>query len=90
MCAGRRRSASRFQQARRPPGRPAQALIAQPSYDLSAAKSAIDRVEQSAGGTDLPGALNLALQIGRDENTQPRKYLDLFTDGTRSAFEKKS
>jgi Mg-chelatase subunit ChlD len=68
--------------------RPAQTFIAQPSYDLSAAKSAIDRIEQSAGGTDLPGALNLALQIGRDENTQPRKYLDLFTDGTRSAFEK--
>jgi Mg-chelatase subunit ChlD len=68
--------------------RPAQALIAQPSYDLSAAKSAIDRIEQSAGGTDLPGALTLALQIGRDENTQPRKYLEVFTDGTRSAFEK--
>lgn len=68
--------------------RPAQGVIAAPSYDLNAAKSAIDRVEQTAAGTDLPAALQKALEIGRAETTQPRKQLYLFTDATRSAFEK--
>jgi hypothetical protein len=68
--------------------RPSQAVIAAPSYDLNAAKSAIDRIEQSAAGTDLPGALAQALEIGKAETTQPRKHLYLLTDGTRSAFEK--
>src|SRR5688572_18409069 len=33
--------------------RPAQAIIAAPSYDLNGAKAAIDRIDQTAGGTDL-------------------------------------
>ncbi|MGB7161224.1 MAG: BatA domain-containing protein [Tepidisphaeraceae bacterium] len=67
-------------------GRPAQAVISAPSYDLNAAKSAIDRIEQTAGGTDLSGALQKAIEIGKVETTQPRKYVYLFTDATRSAF----
>lgn len=68
--------------------RPAQAVIAAPSYDLSAAKAAIDRIEQTASGTDLVGALNHALEIGRNETTQPRRHLYLLTDATRSAWER--
>jgi Mg-chelatase subunit ChlD len=67
--------------------RPAQAVIAQPTYDLQAAKVAIDRVEQSFGGTDLLGALTRARDIGREGATQPNRRLYLFTDGTRSAWE---
>ena len=68
--------------------RPSQAVIAAPSYDLNAAKSAIDRIEQTASGTDLVGALQKALVIGKGETQQPRKHLYLMTDGTRSAFER--
>ncbi|MDQ3440172.1 MAG: BatA domain-containing protein, partial [Planctomycetota bacterium] len=68
--------------------RPSHAVIAAPSYDLNAAKAAIDRIEQTASGTDLPGALQKALEIGKGETTQPRKHLYLMTDATRSAFEK--
>src|SRR5205085_8409942 len=48
-----------------------------PTYDLDAAKAAIDRIEQSNGGTDIEGALQLALQIGRDETKQPARSLYL-------------
>jgi hypothetical protein len=68
-------------------GRPATAIIARPSYDLDGAKTAIDRIEQSFGGTDLVGALQKALQLGRDASSQPNRSLHLFTDSTRSAWE---
>ncbi len=68
--------------------RPAQAVIAAPSYDLNAAKGAIDRIEQTALGTDLAGAMQKAVEIGKAETTQPRKHVYLLTDATRSAFEK--
>jgi hypothetical protein len=68
-------------------GKPATAILPKPVYDLGAAKSAIDRLEQSASGTDLSGALDLALQIAKEENRQPIKNLYLLTDCTRSAFE---
>jgi len=58
-----------------------------PTYDLDAAKAAVDRIEQSAGGTDIEGALQLALQIGRDESAQPARSLYLLTDCTKSAWE---
>ena len=32
-----------------------------PGYDLNAAKAAVDRIEQSYAGTDLAGALQLAI-----------------------------
>ena len=40
--------------------RPAAALLSPPTYDLQAARNAVDRVEQSFGGTDLLGALRIA------------------------------
>jgi Mg-chelatase subunit ChlD len=67
--------------------RPATAIIATPAYDLEAARSAIDRIEQSYSDTDIPGALQLALKIGQDESRQPNKYLYLLTDATRSAWD---
>jgi hypothetical protein len=69
--------------------RPATAVIAQPTYDLQAAKLAIDRVEQSWGGTDTLGALTKALEIGREGSNQPNRRLYLFTDATRSGWESK-
>lgn len=67
--------------------RPATAVIAKPGYDLNAAKAAIDRIELTAAGTDLPGALQLALQIGRESPKAPVKQLHVLTDGTKSAWE---
>jgi hypothetical protein len=65
---------------------PAQAIISEPNYDLSAVAAAIERIEPTARGTDLPGALQLAADVIRGDR-QPHKYLHLITDGTRSAWE---
>src|SRR5207245_1544263 len=68
--------------------RPATALLAKPGYDLEAAKTVVDHIQQSYSDTDLAGAIQLALQIARDEGSkQPVKSLELFTDSTRSSWE---
>jgi hypothetical protein len=67
-------------------GRPATAVLAKPTFDLPAAIAVIERLEPYSGGTDLSGALHLALQIGNDEKKQPSRTLHLITDGTSSAF----
>ena len=56
-------------------------------YDLDRAKDAIDLARQSYGGTDLAGALKLALQVGREETKEQNKNLYVLTDATRSAWE---
>lgn len=65
---------------------PAKAVILKPVYDLEAARQAIDRIEQTAASSDIPGALRLVGEIGAAER-QPGKLLYLFTDGTRSAWQ---
>ncbi len=67
-------------------GQPARAIIAKPNYDLADVVRAIDRVEQTAGGTDLPGALQLADQLAQENAKQTAKVLHLFTDATTSAW----
>lgn len=67
--------------------RPATNVFAAPTYDLAAATAAVDKVEQSFNGTDLPGALRAAAEVGRQEKAQFRKSLYLLTDGTRSAWQ---
>jgi hypothetical protein len=67
--------------------RPAGAVLAAPTYDLRAAREAVDRVPQSFGGTDLLGALRLAQEIGEKEKTPAQKSLYLITDATRSAWQ---
>ncbi|HVT89139.1 MAG TPA: BatA domain-containing protein [Tepidisphaeraceae bacterium] len=67
--------------------RPATTIIARPSYDLDGARAAIDRIQQTFGGTDLLGAMQKALEIGRSESGQPSRTLYLFTDSTRSAWD---
>ena len=61
-------------------------VIPKPTYDREQAKAAIARIEQSYLGTDLPWALNKAIEIGK-ESKEPRKILYVFTDATRSAWE---
>ena len=56
-------------------------------YDLEAAKDAIDRLQLSALGTDLPGAMQQALEIGRADKRQAEKRLYVLSDATRSAWE---
>src|SRR6185437_3639999 len=56
-------------------------------YDLTRAKEAVDLIRQSYGGTDLVGALKLALQVGREETREQNKNLYIITDGTRSAWD---
>jgi hypothetical protein len=63
------------------------AVTPKPTYDLQAARSAIDRIEQTAAGTDLNGALQLAIRIAKEESKQPRKQIYIFTDATKSAVE---
>src|SRR5215210_7161380 len=69
--------------------RPAVAVpgFEKPSYNLAAAASAVDRVEQSYGATDLVGAMQLALRVAREESRQPVKNLFILSDATRSAWE---
>src|SRR5687768_6199486 len=57
---------------------PARAVIVRPSYNPQDVKDAIDRIEQSYAGTDLPGALQIALQIAKESQSQPDKSLVLF------------
>jgi len=69
--------------------RPAAAVpgFDKPSYNLTAASAAVDRVEQTFGSTDLVGAMQLALRAAQEENRQPVKNLFILSDGTRSAWE---
>ena len=67
-------------------GRPAKALLPEPTFDLQQAHSAVDRLHQTYGSTDLAGALRLAIDLGRRNNRQPNKTVYLLTDATRSAW----
>jgi hypothetical protein len=68
-------------------GQPAVAVIAKPNYNLQESHAIVDRIEQSYGSTDLPGAMQLALEIGRENEKQGNKNLYLMTDATRSAWQ---
>lgn len=70
-------------------GTPPASVIAQPTYDLQQARAIIDRIPQSYGGTDLSGALRLAIALGRTPQQDLSKRLALFTDGTASAWQTK-
>jgi hypothetical protein len=63
------------------------AATPKPTYDLQAARSTIERIEQTATGTDLAGALQLAIRTAQEESKMPAKRLYIFTDNTRSALE---
>lgn len=65
---------------------PATALTVKPGYNLAEAQTIIDRIEQSYGGTDMPGALRLANRIADDDPKAPVRNLYLFSDGTRGAW----
>lgn len=62
-------------------------VVLPPTYDLSAAVAAIERVEPTFAGTDLPGALRGALEIGRENARLPFRQLVILTDATRPAWE---
>jgi hypothetical protein len=63
-------------------------ILLQPTFDPHAAEDAIDRIEQSFLGTDIPGALQLAAQIAREDTRQPLKHLHIYSDCTRSAWDR--
>jgi Mg-chelatase subunit ChlD len=67
--------------------KPASAVLSAPTYDLQAARDAVDRVQQSYGSTDLLGALRFAQEVGQKEKTPGEKRLYVISDGTRSAWE---
>lgn len=58
-----------------------------PSYNLVAAASAVDRIEQTYSATDLVSALQAALRVAREDARQPVKNLYILSDATRSAWE---
>jgi hypothetical protein len=68
-------------------GAPATSVIAHPTYDVDAAISAMDRIEQGYSGTDLVGAMQKALELAKDEARQPIKKLYILSDSTRSALD---
>jgi hypothetical protein len=68
-------------------GLPTRSLFGSPTYDLQSAASAVDRIEQSYGATDLAGALDAALKLAREHPEESNRNLYILTDGTRSAFE---
>lgn len=57
------------------------------SYDLEAARAAVERIEQSYAATDLPNALRLSSQVAREATTVAGRELDVLSDGTRSSLE---
>ena len=65
---------------------PARAVVARPTYDLSAVRAAVERVPQSYGATDLPGALALAAKIAAEDGRQPDRRLHVITDDTAGAW----
>lgn len=82
------RAAARAAQAATPTALDGAGMISlRPTFDLEAARAAVDRIEQSFGGTDIAAALQVAAGIAREEKKQPHKYLHILTDCTRSAFE---
>jgi hypothetical protein len=65
---------------------PATPVIAKPTYNLTDAKSAVDRIEQAYTDTDMAGALQKTLELARDETKEPKRVLHILSDGTRSAW----
>ena len=65
---------------------PAQAVISRGTFDLSAARDAIDRIEPTAADTDLPGALAAAVKVAAEDDRQPDRRLYLLTDDTAGAW----
>lgn len=59
----------------------------QPTYDLDAARAAVDRIEPSFAGTDLVGALQKAKQLALGETKSPNRSLYILTNSTKSAWE---
>jgi len=68
-------------------GKPAVSVVGKPTYDLQQAKAILNRIPQSYGATDLPAALRIATEVGRENERQPNKNLYLFTDATASAWQ---
>lgn len=74
------------------PHRPlkATALFAKPTYDVDSARQAVERLEQSYGACDLAGSLQMALEVAREEQKQPRKTLYILSDVTQADWGEKS
>jgi hypothetical protein len=68
-------------------GRPAGGVLPQPTYDLQQARSAVGRIPQSFGATDLAGALRMAVAVGRGSRLGTNNALYLLTDATATSFE---
>jgi von Willebrand factor type A domain/Aerotolerance regulator N-terminal len=68
-------------------GQPAAPVLTKPTYDLQQAHSIVDRIPQAYGATDLAGALQMAIDVGHDQDKQPNRNLYVFTDATRSAWQ---
>jgi hypothetical protein len=68
-------------------GKPAVGVLSKPSYDLQQARAILNRVPQSYGATDLPAALRMAIDVGRDNQRQSNKNLYILSDATASAWQ---
>lgn len=66
-------------------GAPARAVVAPASAGLDAVADAVGRMARTDAGTDLPGALAMAVDVGRAWRGSDR-FLYILTDGTRAAW----
>ena len=62
-------------------------VILHPTFRLDAATATIQGIEQSYDGADLAGALQAAERLARDEQKQQEKFLYIYSDFTRRAWE---
>ncbi|MGF1632382.1 MAG: BatA domain-containing protein [Phycisphaerae bacterium] len=65
---------------------PAEALLARPTFDLTAAAAAVERVQATHRASDLAAALRQAMNVAAADG-QTRKTLHLITDGSATAFQ---
>jgi hypothetical protein len=71
------------------PGEPPVAIrpVLEPTFDLRGAAEAAERIEQTFLATDMPGALQAAVEVARQDK-QPLKFLYILSDCTRAAWER--
>lgn len=67
-------------------GQPAAPLFGEPSFDLAAVTAALEDASAGFGGTDLPGALELAGTLAESAAEEPTRVLHLITDAATGAW----
>jgi uncharacterized membrane protein YgcG len=68
-------------------GKPAAGIITKPTYDLQQAKAIISSIPQLYESSDLPAALGMAIDAGRQQQSESDKHLDILTSGAANTWQ---